>query len=128
MQVINWLDLQPLPADLDALNTRLQEALPLRKVRAVPKSIETQPTRFLHRPLPLDVPLRLGATLSIDHRLYDIERMSFVERLESVEWWTGSPVTRDYLRLWLTGQNGGMEALVYVDRESGKRFLHAIVD
>ena len=32
MQVINWLDLQPLPADLDALNKRLQEALPLRKV------------------------------------------------------------------------------------------------
>lgn len=105
-----------------------REPLPLRKVRAIPKSIETQPSRFLHRPLPLDVPLRLGATLSIDHRLYDIERMSFVERLESVEWWTGSSVTRDYLRLWLTGQNGGMEALVYVDRESGKRFLHAIVD
>lgn len=105
-----------------------REPLPLRKVRSVPKSVETQPTRFLHQPLSLDVPLRLGATLSIDHRLYDIERMSFVERLESVEWWTGSPVTRDYLRLWLTGQNGGMEALVYVDRESGKRFLHAIVD
>jgi hypothetical protein len=32
MQVINWLDLQPLPADLDALNQRLQEALPLRQV------------------------------------------------------------------------------------------------
>lgn len=32
MQVINWLDLQPLPADLEALNKRLQEALPLRKV------------------------------------------------------------------------------------------------
>ena len=32
MQVINWLDLQPLPADLDALSKRIQEALPLRKV------------------------------------------------------------------------------------------------
>jgi hypothetical protein len=32
MQVINWLELQPLPADLDALNGRLHEALPLRKV------------------------------------------------------------------------------------------------
>src|SRR6478672_5969440 len=30
MQAINWLDLQPLPADLDALRARLQEALPLR--------------------------------------------------------------------------------------------------
>jgi hypothetical protein len=32
MRVINWLDLQPLPADLDALNERLKKALPLRKV------------------------------------------------------------------------------------------------
>jgi hypothetical protein len=32
MHVINWLDLQPLPADLDALTARIQEALPLRKV------------------------------------------------------------------------------------------------
>jgi hypothetical protein len=32
MQVINWLELQPLPADLDALRERLQAALPLRKV------------------------------------------------------------------------------------------------
>ena len=32
MQVINWLDLQPLPADLEALSQRLQEALPLRDV------------------------------------------------------------------------------------------------
>jgi hypothetical protein len=32
MQVINWLDLQPLPTDLDALQQRLQEALPLHSV------------------------------------------------------------------------------------------------
>jgi len=32
MQVINWLDLQPLPADLDALSKRIQQALPLRNV------------------------------------------------------------------------------------------------
>jgi hypothetical protein len=32
MQVINWLELQPLPADLDALNARLHEILPLSKV------------------------------------------------------------------------------------------------
>ena len=30
MQAINWLDLQPLPADLEALRARLQEALPMR--------------------------------------------------------------------------------------------------
>src|ERR1041385_404720 len=30
MQAINWLALQPLPADLEALRARLHEALPLR--------------------------------------------------------------------------------------------------
>jgi protein ImuB len=105
-----------------------REPLPLRKVRSIPKSVESLPTRLLPEPLPLEVALRIGATLAIDHRLYDIERMSFVERLESVEWWTGSPVTRDYLRVWLTGSDGGIEALVYVDRETGRRYLHAVVD
>jgi hypothetical protein len=32
MHVINWLELQPLPADLDALRAPLQTVLPLRKV------------------------------------------------------------------------------------------------
>ena len=32
MQVINWLELQLLPADLDALSEHLQQAMPLRKV------------------------------------------------------------------------------------------------
>jgi hypothetical protein len=32
MQVINWLELQPRPADLEALNERLREAMPLRNV------------------------------------------------------------------------------------------------
>ena len=32
MHVINWLELQPLPADLDALHEHLRAALPLRKV------------------------------------------------------------------------------------------------
>ncbi|MGE5376139.1 MAG: hypothetical protein ACM3XO_13865 [Bacteroidota bacterium] len=32
MQLINWLELQPLLADVDRLNARLREALPVRKV------------------------------------------------------------------------------------------------
>jgi hypothetical protein len=32
MHVINWLELQPLPADLDALHEHLRAALPLRRV------------------------------------------------------------------------------------------------
>jgi hypothetical protein len=32
------------------------------------------------------------------------------------------------VRLWLRGQNGVVEALAYVDRESNKRYLQAVAD
>ena len=70
----------------------------------------------------------VGATLRIEHRLYTLSRIHFVQRLEAVEWWTAAPVARDYLRLWLTGTEGGLDVLVYVDRESGQRFLQAVGD
>ncbi len=105
-----------------------REPLPLRKVKSMAKSPGIAATRCFPEPLALGSALRIGSTLSIDHRLYTIEEIHFVERLESVEWWTGSPVTRDYVSLWLEGLEGGIEALVYVDRESGRRFLHAVVD
>jgi len=86
------------------------------------------PTRLLSAPVPLSAPLRAGAVLTLDQRLYTIERVAFEQRLSSVEWWTRAPVDRDYLRLWLESPEGGIEALVYVDRESGRRYLHAVVD
>jgi hypothetical protein len=103
---------KPLPA--------LRKALP-RPSNAAP------PTRLLPAPVSLEAALRPGATLSIDRRLYSIERVQFEERLDSVEWWS-RPVSRDYLRLLLRGPGGVLEALVYVERETGKRFLQAIAD
>lgn len=105
-----------------------REPLPVRKVRSLRGARLGAPTRLLPQPVPLEVALRVGATLRVEHRLYTIERIGFVERLEAVEWWTAAPVARDYLRLWLAGTEGGLDALVYVDRESGKRFLQAIAD
>jgi protein ImuB len=102
--------------------------LPLRKVRVASGPVLGAPSRFLPQPLPIDVALRVGATLRIDHRLYSIERITFVERLELVEWWTGNPVARDYLWLLLRATDGVLEAMVYVDRDSGKRFLQAVAD
>jgi protein ImuB len=58
-------------------------------------------TRLLPQPLPLDAALRVGATVAIDRRLYTIERLTF---------------------------EGGLEALVFVDRQTGARFLQAIAD
>lgn len=96
--------------------------------RSVRTGWPTAPTRLLEKPLPLESALRVGATLAIEDRLYSIEHMEFEQRLEAVEWWTRSAVARDYFRLWLKGAQGGVEAIVYVDRNTGSRFLHAIAD
>jgi protein ImuB len=85
-------------------------------------------TRLLPEPVPLEAALRVGATVAIDHRLYSIERLRFEQRLFAVEWWTRAPVQRDYVRLWLRGHGGVVEALAFVDRESQKRYLQAVAD
>ena len=76
----------------------------------------------------LDAALRLGGMMAIGRELYTIERIEFEQRLHGVEWWKGSQVSRDYLRLWLKGPSGIVEALVFVDRETGARYLHALCD
>lgn len=86
------------------------------------------PNRFLPRPVRLDAAIRRGASIVIDHRLYTIEGVSFLQRLDAVEWWTSGPVSRDYLRLWLRSGDHGFEAIVYVDRDTGTRYLQAIND
>lgn len=105
--------------------------LPLRRVRPVGFA-PSAPTRVLLHPLRLDAPLRTGTTLRIEHRLYEIEAVRFAERLDAVEWWTGKSVARDYLWLALKSAGahggGGLEALCYVERDTGQRYLQALAD
>jgi protein ImuB len=89
--------------------------------------LPSPPTRLLPHPVELSSVISAGSTLVLGHTLYTIERLRFEQRLDSVEWWS-RPVARDYLRLWLQSESGGMEALVYVDRHSGRRFLQAVGD
>jgi protein ImuB len=89
--------------------------------------LPSPPTRLLQNPLELSTVISAGSTLVLGHTLYTIERLRFEQRLDAVEWWS-LPVARDYLRLWLTSESGGIEALVYVDRQSGRRFLQAVGD
>ncbi len=86
------------------------------------------PVRLLPRPIPFGAPLRRGATVSVEHRLYTVENIDFDRRLEAVEWWTEEPTSRDYLRVWLKSTSGGLEAIVYVDRASGKRMIQGFCD
>lgn len=89
--------------------------------------LPSPPTRLLPHPVELSTVISAGSTLVLGHTLYTIERLRFEQRLDAVEWWS-RPVARDYLRLWLQSESGGMEALVYVDRHSGRRFLQAVGD
>lgn len=81
-------------------------------------------SRLLKEPVPLEAPLRVGATLALGRRLYTISQLRFVQRLEAVEWWSGA-VNRDYVHVGLQGIDGFVEGLIYVDRESGKRYWQA---
>ena len=86
------------------------------------------PTRLLSEPCELHAPLRVGISVAIDRSLYTIEHLRFEQRLEAVEWWGRAPATRDYVRLWLQGSSGGFEAVAYVDRNTGRRYLQAVAD
>ncbi len=101
--------------------------IPLVSVKAV-EGRGVQPTRLLPKPVPLSAPLRRGVTVGFDQRLYTVDQVRFAERLESVEWWTGRAVARDYVWLTLAGADGVLEALAYVDRVTGERYVQALLD
>ncbi len=58
-----------------------------------------EPARLLAQPIPLGRVGR-GAIVAVDRHLYAIERLSFVMRIDAVEWWTPTPASRDYARAW----------------------------
>jgi protein ImuB len=100
----------------------------LRKAEPHTRRLPGAPTRLLPEPLQLEGPLHAGAALMISGRLYSVERIVFEHRLEGVEWWSRSPVARDYVRLLLRGGDGYLEALAYVERRNQRVFLQAIAD
>jgi hypothetical protein len=85
-------------------------------------------TRLLPEPVRFEGALRVGATVAFERQLFTISALRFEHRLHAVEWWNGEPVTRDYIRLWLKTTSSVIEAVVYVDRSSGKRYLQAVAD
>jgi protein ImuB len=85
-------------------------------------------TRLLPEPVRFEGALRVGATVAFERQLFTIEALRFEHRLHAVEWWNGEPVTRDYIRVWLRASESLIEAVVYVDRANGKRYLQAVAD
>jgi protein ImuB len=116
------------PARLDSTVRGNSKPARLRKTEPSFAELPGAPTRLLPEPCELFGPLRVGASLAIDRSLYTIDHLRFEQRLDAVEWWGHAPVTRDYVRLWLQGASGGFEAVAYVDRSTGRRYLQALAD
>jgi protein ImuB len=64
----------------------------------------SEPTRLLPEPVPIGR-VHPGAVIVVDGQSYVIERLRFEMRLQSVEWWTPTPASRDYARAWLVAKD-----------------------
>jgi protein ImuB len=86
------------------------------------------PTRLLPEPVLLPVFTGEKLMVSIDNQLYSVEAKSHPVRFEAVEWWTASPMNRDYARVLLTSGNKSVWAWIFTDRNTGRAFLHGYFD
>ncbi|HKQ70933.1 MAG TPA: hypothetical protein VJT73_16420, partial [Polyangiaceae bacterium] len=108
--------------------------VPLEDVSAMPRVQEASatgaplPTRLLPTPVELTVMPGRGLTVSIDNQLFSVLATDSPLRIDQVEWWTSSPVCRDYFRAWLSSGKKNVEAWVFTDRTTGRSFLHGYYD
>lgn len=96
---------------------------------------------------PIGARVAPGTTLRLGGRAFVVEEVAFDRRVDAARWWTGAPVARDYLRVWLRadappasgrpdavtpGASGGrpsgacVEAWIYVDRATGEAVLQGV--
>ena len=87
-----------------------------------------EPTRLIDPPVELQARLELGALLPVAHEVYLVEKVEFAYRVDMLDWREAEPISRDYVCLKLKGSQGYVDALAYVDRRQGRRFLQALFD
>src|SRR5690606_21754213 len=71
---------------------------------------EQFPLRLLPCPHPLWQPLAVGESICVGGCSFRIEELRRALRFDQVEWWTDSPLYRDYACVWLAErmpENGG---------------------
>jgi protein ImuB len=86
------------------------------------------PTRLLPKPVPIE-PMPGGElTVSIDNQLFTVRGTRPMMRLDQIEWWTSSPVCRDYARVWLSSGKKNFEGWIFTDRLTGRTYLHGYYD
>jgi protein ImuB len=89
---------------------------------------EEFPTRLLAEPLPLSLALGPKPTVTIENHLFSVEEKSHPMRFDAVDWWTSSPMCRDYARVLLTSATKSLRAWIFTDRTTGRSFLHGYFD
>jgi protein ImuB len=100
-----------------------------REVIAVSEASDVEfPTRLLPKPLPFQVMPGERPTVAIDNQLFTWIGSSHPMRFDRIEWWTTAPMSRDYVRAWLTSGKKNIEAWVFTDRHTGQTFLHGYYD
>jgi protein ImuB len=94
-----------------------------------------EPTRLLPEPALLfprgGGRLEPGAIVFVGRQAFVVKRVVFDRRLDGAMWWSGSPCSRDYLRVTLSHADGASsaasapaaDAWIYVDRASGETML-----
>jgi hypothetical protein len=109
----------------------LDQLAPSKKGGAIaerPASDVEFPTRLLPKPLSFQVMPGKCPTVAIDNQLFTWALSSHPMRFDRIEWWTGDPMSRDYVRVWLTSGKKNIEAWVFTDRHTGQTFLHGYFD
>jgi protein ImuB len=92
-----------------------------------------EPSRVLPEPIFIGR-VGPGALIGADHGMYLIDHLRMCARLDGVEWWRESPVSRDYARVHVhtglanRGRADHAEAWVFVERTTGRAYLHGWYD
>jgi protein ImuB len=85
-------------------------------------------TRLLPQPQLIGSgPISPGELLVCVPVALQIKRVQFDVRLAGVDWWTSSPVSRDYARVWLASAapgSTGATGWMFTDRTTGESWLH----
>lgn len=86
------------------------------------------PTRLLPHPVPIAGALSVGESFAVEDCIFTVEAIRRHIRLDHVEWWSESPLARDYACVWLKASQTYVQAWVFRDRHTGERFLHGYFD
>ena len=89
---------------------------------------EQLPLRLLPCPVPLSQPLAIGESISVGGCSFRVEDLRRTLRFDQVEWWTASPLCRDYACVWLVEEPSSHPSralrVLPEGRRSSEKFLH----